>query len=325
MALIKKPKLLYVSYSSMSAFRKCPRFYYWKYVRRLEKRSLNVAFIVGRIMHTGIQTLFSDPDGAEKALKKKYNFEAQQARVEYPEMSTWEEDKLKENEYLTTGMLTSYRQYFSKFISGTKHIATEKAIKYQLNKRVMVVGKIDNILLNQAKRWMFEMKHLKSLDMDRVNAIKTDPQSGLYLEAHNRQEKEKSKQLDGIIYQIIRKPSIKQKKKESKREYFVRLSEWYHDQTDGLKMHLERIKGSFISGDAVMNTVDKVSQQIIDADFQKREFFQDFSACIRDWGRCSMYELCHGDEEKEIKLYTIRKKYKVKDGVDEDVAVVVED
>lgn len=320
--LIKKAKTLFVSYSSMSGFRKCPRYYYWKYVRRLEKRTFNMAFIVGRIMHHGIQTLFSDPKHADQEIRKKYKMEAQIARKEFPQISTWDEENLIAQEYLTTGMLNAFKVYFSKFLGATKHIATEKPLLYALNKRVTIVGKIDNIIANQQKKWIYELKNLKSLDMDRIKAIRTDPQSGLYLEVHNRQEK-KSDRLDGIIYKIIRKPQIRQKKKESRREFLVRLSEWYTDQTDGLKFHLERIKGSFISGEAVINTVEKVSQQMIDADREKENYFQDFSACVRDWGVCQMYDLCHGDEKANLKLYTIRKKYKVQDS--EEVATVVED
>lgn len=319
--LIKVLKPLFVSYSSMGGFRKCPRYYYWKYIRRLEKATFKLPFIVGRIMHHGIQVLFERPDDAIEEIKKKFNEEAKEARKKFPEMSTFEEEDLAAQAYLTTGMLASFRLYFRKFLGATKHIATEKPLKYQLNKRVVVVGKIDNIIENQRLKWIYELKNLKSLDMDRVKAIKTDPQSALYLEVHNRQEPKKNR-LDGIIYKIIRKPSIRKKKKESKREFMSRLGSWYQDQSDGLKFHLERIKGSFINGDAVINTVDKVSQQILDAGREKEAYFQDFSYCIHDWGKCAYYDLCHGDEQKNLPLFQIRKKYKVQD---DEVAAVVED
>lgn len=317
--LITKPKVLFVSYSSMGGFRKCPRYYYWKYIRRLEKATFKLPFIVGRIMHHGIQVLFEKPDDAISEIKKKFREEAQDARKKFPEMSTWDEEGLAAQEYLTTGMLAAFRVYFSKFLGRTKHIATEKTLQYSLNKRVTIVGKIDNIIENQRLRWIYELKNLKALDMDRVRAIKTDPQSALYLEVHNRQEKKKDR-LDGIIYKIIRKPSIRMKQKESRKEFMTRLGSWYQNQSDGLKFHLERIKGSFIDGDAVINTVEKVSQQMLDCGGKKDEYFQDFSYCMHDWGACTYYDLCHGDEEKNIVLYQIRKKYKVKD--DEEKTIV---
>lgn len=319
--LIKVLKPLYVSYSSIGNFRKCPRYYYWKYIRRLEKSTFTLPFIVGRIMHHGIQTLFSKPENAEKEIRKKFKEEAQDAREKFPQMSTWDEEGLAAQEYLTTGMLAAFRIYFSKFLGATKHIATEKTLKYAFSKKVTVVGKIDNIVANRGLKWIYELKNLKSLDMDRIRAIKTDPQSALYLEVYNRQEPKK-KRLDGIIYKIIRKPSIRMKKKESRREFNIRLGAWYQDQSDGLKFHLERIKGSFINGDAVVNTVEKVAEQILDCDREKENYFQDFSYCIHDWGFCQFYDLCHGDEKKNVVLYQIRKAYKVQD--DDKVVDVVD-
>lgn len=311
-------KQLFVSYSSMNAFRKCPRFYYWKYIRRLEKRSFKLPFIVGRIMHHGIQTLLSKPRSAEKEIHWKFKEEAQTARKEF-QLSPMQEDDLAAQEYSTIGMLNAYQNQYRKFLQGTKHVHTEFAIKYELNKRVVIVGKLDNVLENQGKLWDWELKNLKSLDMDRVKGIKTDPQTGLYFEVYNRMMKKAKDRLHGILYQIIRKPSIRQRKTESRREFLVRLQEWYASGEGGLKFHLERTKGSFISGEAVLNTVDKVSQQILGCK-EKDDYYQDFGRCVSEWDLCQFYGLCHGKEKDEMKLLTIRKKYNVEDDETANVA-----
>lgn len=321
---IKEKKKLFVSYSSINGFRRCPRYYYWKYIRRLERKIFKLPFIVGRIMHTGVQALFSDPDTAEKAIKKKYKEEAQKARTEFPEMAVYQEEDLNETEYVTLGMFKAFRVYYRKFLEGAKHVASEKAIRYDLNNRVVIVGAMDNIVESQKKNWGYELKNLKSLDMERVSAIKTDPQTSLYFPAHNRSVP-KQERLDGILYQIIRKPQIRQKKKESRGEYFRRLEEWYMDQTDGMKFHLERVKRDDIEarGEAMLKMVEKVSKQMLDAGFNKENYFQDQSYCIHEWGQCQFYDLCHGDEEKNIKLYQIRKKFKVQDN--EEAAIVADE
>jgi len=266
-------------------------------------------------MHHGIQTLLSDPQKAEKEIAKKYKDEAQTARKEFS-LSPYEEDDLAAQEYSTIGMLQAYRRKYSKFLADTEHVRTEHPIKYELNKQVVVVGQIDNVLLNRSLRWIWELKNLKSLDMDRVNSIKTDPQTGLYYKLYNLTAK-KADRLDGILYQIVRKPSIRRKQKESRREFLVRLQEWYSSEdSGGLKFHLERIKGSFISGDAVLNTIDKVTQQMLNCK-TKEDYFQDFGKCVSEWDKCAYYGLCHGNEAEEIKLLQIRKPYKVKQDDDE--------
>lgn len=310
---------LYISHSSMNAFRKCPRFYYWKYIRRLEKRTFKLPFIVGRIMHHGIQMLLRKPEDAEKEISAKFKEEAKKARKEFL-LSPIQEDDLAAQEYAVIGMLNAFRNHYSQFLKKTEHVMTEKSLRYELNKKVVIVGKIDSILLNQDLRWMWELKNLKSLDMDRIKGIKTDPQSALYRTVHNLTVK-KSERLDGILYQIIRKPQIRQKNKESRREFLERLQDWYSSSEGGMKFHLERTKGSFIQGDAVINMVTKVSEQIL-ACKKQEDYFQDSSRCVSEWDYCAYYGVCHGeDKKKEEKLLTIRKKYRIED---DETANVVE-
>ena len=216
---------LFVSYSSMSGFRKCPRYYYWKHVRRLEKIVLKIPFITGRIMHNGIQTLFSNPHRAEQIVKDSFKDEAQKARKQFPQMEIRDEEKLAEQAFTTIGMLRAFRYHYAKFLKATRHIKTEKELQYDLNSKVTVVGKIDNILENQGANYIYELKNLKSLDMHRVQGIRTDPQSSLYHTINNLVETKKANKVDGIIYQIIRKPSIRQKKSESKGEFLRRLED----------------------------------------------------------------------------------------------------
>ena len=312
---------LFVSYSSMNSFRKCPRYYWWKHIRRLEKPEFKIPFIVGRIMHHGIQTLFSKPEIAEKETLKAFKAEVVKARKEFPLIDMRQEEELVQQECITTGMVKAFKYRFSKFLSQTKHIATEKSLVYPLNKQVTIVGKIDNILQNQGKRYVYELKNLKSLDRARVEGIKTDPQTGLYVEVHNRITKKKTDWVSGIIYKIIRKPQIRQKKNESKGQFLKRLQDWYMESDGDIKMHLERLNKPFIDGASVLNTVDKVTQQMLQCK-TKEDYYQDFSACIRDWGRCSMYELCHeGETPANLKLYRPRPKFQVEpdNAVEEDV------
>lgn len=299
---------LFVSFSSMSGFRKCPRYYFWKHVRRLEKPKLSVPFITGRIMHHGIQTLFSAPEKADSEIKKSFKSEAQKARKQFPEMEIRDEENLAQQQFTTVGMLKAFRSHYSRFLQKTKHVATEKELRYELSKKVVVVGKIDNILNNSGLNYIFELKNLKSLDMKRVESIKTDPQSSLYFTINNLIEKKKENKVDGIIYQVIRKPSIRQKQKESRGEFLRRLEDWYSSGEGGLKFHLERLKKPFISGEAVLNTLRKVTDLML-ACKTKDDYYQDFNYCIHEWGQCQFYGLCHGNEKAEMKLMQIRPKH----------------
>lgn len=305
--------MLWVSYSSMSAFRKCPRFYYWKHIRRLERHVLKIPYVVGRIMHHGIQTLLESPKIAIEETRKKFKEEAKETRKKYPEISIDDEQELAQQEFVTVGMIRAYISHYSQFLKKTEHIATEKTIQYQLNKKVMIVGKIDNIIRNQNANYIYELKNLKSLDMERIQGIKTDGQSSLYFELNNLMETKKEHKVDGIIYNIIRKPQIRQKKKESKGEFLRRLEDWYQSGEGGLKFHLERLKQPFIDGKAVLNTVKCVTDLMLQFGMEKEKYYQDFNYCIHEWGKCQFYGLCHGNEKQEMKLLQIRPKFKVQE------------
>ena len=311
---------LFVSYSSMSSFRKCPRFYYWKHIRRLEKQKLNIAFMVGRIMHHGIQTLFSNPSQAVDETKKKFKEEAKETRKKFIEIGADDEQEIAQQEFVTVGMIRAYITHYSQFLKGAKHIATEKSLQYDLNKKVVVVGKIDNIIHSQGRNCIYELKNLRSLDYERIESIKTDPQSSLYYEINNRIETKKENKVEGILYNIIRKPQIRQKKSESKGEFLRRLEDWYSSGDGGLKFHMERLKKPFIPGENVINTVKAVTDLMLRYK-SKEDYYQDFGYCVHEWSRCQFYELCHGGGEtkENLKLYQIRPKFKVQtDGGSED-------
>jgi len=50
---------LYLSYSALSAYRHCPKRYYWKYVRRLEESQEAPALRIGRVVHDVLGNLYS--------------------------------------------------------------------------------------------------------------------------------------------------------------------------------------------------------------------------------------------------------------------------
>lgn len=300
---------LYVSYSSMTAFRNCPRFYFYRHIKRYQLRSFNIPYLVGRVMHTAIQALLNQPKTAEKILQEKYQQEKKQARKDFPTMSVRDEEELIAQEAITLGILRAFKKRYSQFLSATKHIATEKLLIYPLNKQVMVVAKLDNVVFNQNQYYLYELKNLKSLDMERVETIRTDPQTSLYFKIHNLVEKKFK--LGGILYNIVRKPSIRQKQKETRGEFLNRLSDWYEDDAE-YKFHLERLKKPFVSGDAVMNTVTKITDRMLNCK-SVHDYYQDFNFCIHEWGKCEFYALCHrgGETKENMKLIQIRPRYQV--------------
>lgn len=301
---------LYASYGSMSSFIQCRRYYWYKHIRRLERAVLKIPFVVGRIVHHGIQTLFKSypkVEVAEKEIRKKYKEESKKARKEFA-ISAEDDQELAQTEYVTSGMLKAYSIHHAAFLKNSKHVATEKSLIYQLSDKVTIVAKLDNIIENKEKLYDYELKTTKGIDMQKIKSIKTDPQTSLGFALHNLLEKKK---LSGIIYDIIKKPQIRQKKNESKKEFNSRLLNWYADN-ESLKFHIERIEKPLISVESVMNTAEKVTSEMLRTK-TKEDYYQNFKYCIHEWGPCPYYPLCHegGETPANLKLYRSRPKYQV--------------
>jgi len=75
--------VLHVSYSSMDDFRKCPRYYWYKRIRKLDRPSFNIHFLVGRVVHVGVYWLFRKPEKAIKRMLDNYKEEVEPARREF--------------------------------------------------------------------------------------------------------------------------------------------------------------------------------------------------------------------------------------------------
>ncbi len=308
---------LHISVSSLQDFMMCRRLYYYKRIKKYEKVVYNLPFIVGRVVHIGLAALLRKskdpktkrPNAIElmKAEFKKEKAEAMKKFVLLPE----EIDKLNMQEFITEGMLLAYEKKYGKMIADMTYLGGEVEGALQFSDDVVFVMKMDNIVRVRAKKILHELKTSKTITPDYVKRIQTDLQTAIYFHFHNIIFE--NEPIQEVMYDIIKKPGIKLKKKESKPEYLIRLQEWYNKPDDGSAFHIERFKEPKISADDVINTVDKVSKEMLMAK-SKEDYYQDFEKCHSYYGDvCPMYSLCHdGGESKENLLsFEVRKSYHV--------------
>lgn len=310
--------MLHLSVSSVQDWMTCKRLYYFKRIKKYEKTAYNLPFIVGRVVHEGLAALMNkskDPKtGKPNVLAKmkevfvKERLMAQKQYVLSPEQLA----ELDRQEFVTRGMLTAYATKYSKMIRDMELMGSEVEGALQISDNATIVIKMDNIAKIRAKKVLHELKTTKAITPDYIKRIQTDLQTATYFHVHNIVFEDEK--IDEIMYDVIRKPSIKQKKKETIPEYMNRLAEWYKKPDDyGGVFHIERFKTPGISESDTLNTMTKVSEEMLRCK-EKDDYYQDFDKCHSYFGDvCPMYALCHeGGETKENLLqYTIRKPYKV--------------
>lgn len=308
--------LLHISISSMSDFMTCRRLYYWKRIKKYDRAMFSVPFLVGRIVHDGIRALISTKNVSQAVdvVEKSYVREVESIKKIHI-LSQEQKEDIEEQRYVTKAMVESYAARYSKLIKDAEHVQSEVEGHIQLSDSVVFVFKVDNLIMVRGKKILHELKTSKYITPDYVKHIQTDRQTASYFYAYNTVYP-KSK-IDEIMYDIIRKPSIRQKKNESYAAYLSRLKEWYRNPEDMSIFHIERYTKPVVDEYNTLNTIDKVSKEISKCK-SIDDYYQNTEYCHSYYGnRCPYYELCHegGESPANLKLYQERKQYTINRGV----------
>jgi len=308
---------LHMSVSSTQDFLTCRRLYYYKRIKKYEKTQYNMPFIVGRVVHEGLAAVMAKKPNAIELMTEVYKKERKIA-IDTFGLSVEQIEELDMQEFTTKGMLLAYRTKYAKMIADMKLLGSEVEGAIDIGNDVTFVIKLDNIVKVRNKKILHELKTTKQITPDYVKRIQTDLQTAVYYHFHNIIWPEDP--IVEVMYDVIRKPGIRRKKAsknkpaESKEAFLQRLKEWYVQpgDTDSV-FHIERFKTPGIEEEAVVNTVVKVSEEMLRSK-TKEDYYQDFDKCHSYYGDvCPMYALCHqgGETKENLVLYTIRKSYHV--------------
>lgn len=314
---------LHMSVSSVQDWLVCRRLYYYKRIKKYEKTSYNLPFIVGRVVHEGLAAVLSksiDPktkkSNAIEIMSAVYRKERKLA-IDTFGLNPEQIEELDMQEFTTKGMLLAYQTKYAKMISDMRLLGSEVEGAIELGNDVTFVIKLDNIVKVRNRKILHELKTTKQITPDYVKRIQTDIQTAVYFHFHNIIWPEDP--IQEVMYDVIRKPSIHRKKAskhkpaETKLAFLERLQEWYKKPDDMSVFHIERFKTPGIEEDAVVNTVVKVSEEMLRCK-EKEDYYQDFDKCSAYFGgQCDYYELCHqgGEISSNLVLYQIRKSYHV--------------
>lgn len=302
--------MLHISVTSLEDFMTCRRLYYWKRIKKYDRAQFSVPFLVGRVVHQGMNYLFEKKPDALDLTKKFFKQEKKVVQNTFT-LTEKQAHTLNEQEFVTIGMLAAYKRKYGAMLKDAKLIASEVEGALQFGDNVTFVIKMDNLLRIRQKKVLHELKTSKYITPEYVKMIQTARQTAVYYHAYNMIFEESP--IDEIMYDVIRKPSIKQKKGESYPAFQQRLIEWYDRPDDMACFHVERFKQPLITQDAIFNTIQKVSEEMLRSK-DKEDYYECHTSCASYYGDvCPYYELCHegGETKENMVLYQIRKPYHV--------------
>lgn len=300
-----------LSFSSLSAYLRCPRLFWYQAIRKLEFVSIKIPFVIGNHVNEGLHEIYKKNPNAIKDVMKKFNVDKKNLLMT-PGITPKIIEDLEESEMVIRALLKTYGDIYKKHIEKTKHVHTEFEIKYQFDKRVTIKGFIDNVLKQSGKLFVHEVKTTSFLTSDYISRIQISLQIHMYFYFYNILNEVP---MHGIIYDVLRKPSIRQKQKETREEYLERLYMYYDDpQKQAESFYMETISKPLLSKDRVMNTITHVVKQIEQVKTLD-DFYPNDSACYVGNYKCEFFDICHMGENR-LSLFNYREnRLKPKDEV----------
>lgn len=314
-----------ITYSLLSSFAWCPEKFRLGYVERWTPVKTGKAMDFGNIVHAALEHVytklavnvnlgitavsvgsFSEEELCQQELKKYLAnaYTADRLRLQQnPTGDPNEFDELEETHGLVYVTLESYFKNWIEDFAEVKFIAMEEefAVPYVLKdgRTITLKGKRDAVWRpNSEKLWLQETKTKSRIDEDKLNdKMSFELQVQLYLYCLEHDYKEKP---GGVVYNIIRRSLLRQKKSERRVDFLKRISddiaerpEWYFirnhisftdDEIRRFKLELGKRLEAFIYA------------------WENRNFYRESNACDVIGRICPFLCICSGSPIKG--LYT---------------------
>lgn len=279
--------------SNIGLFKNCRKAWYYRNIKELVPLFESEARGIGTAVHKGLET-----GSIEAALASFDNtFPSDQD----------EADALETNRVIVQAMLEGYFERFGVGFPNAEERKPEAKFAVPIinprtgakSKTFQLAGKADDLLKLDGIWWLVEYKTAGQVGRSYIDRLMLDTQITTYIYAIQRQFQI---QIAGVIYRILRKPSIRQTKKENINQFLNRLVADYKERPE-FYFFEERLYRSQEDLAEFEAELWQLTQDILKC---QREglWYKNTSRC-GDWGACPYIPLCTLRPEAET-LYKTR-------------------
>lgn len=254
-----------ISASGLSLFRSCPKAYEYKYVKRYVRidQQETEQLTIGKAFHSILEGEPIMPDLDEKT------WLSIEASADYVKNSY----KIKALKNKTLAQVD-------------KNTMKE----YELDD-AGYIGYIDLVILDDKNGdTLVDYKYVSSLDY--ADAYRISDQTKLYPWLYTRQT---GRKVNKFIYLCVVKPTIRQRKEETKQDYFERMREWYGNYDN-------KIGEIVIEKDELqeLNLERNKDLEIFNYLRENELFWRNNGSCNKYNTQCAYYPICYKEEDWEI-------------------------
>lgn len=209
-----------LTYSRIRMYLNCPAAEYLRYKASLVPRLKgSTARLLGSAVHKGLET-----GNIDEALAL---FDTVQP------VSQEEQDQLDLDRVTCRAMLLGAKKAFEPLENMQHEVEFNLPILNPQTGRAgrlfRLAGKVDGICTKDGETWLVEYKTASTITKAYIDRLGIDGQITTYMHAMQRVL---GKPIAGVIYRIIRKPSIRQGQKETLEQYCKRLEEDYQNRPE---------------------------------------------------------------------------------------------
>ncbi len=297
--------------SKAVTFANCHRKFYWTYVRNMVPKAIRMPFWVGDVYHVGLEWFFKGMSPSE-VLKKidKYMEDTLKDHFVPPDKMP-EIDRMKA---VIPAMLKSFFHVMAKRVSQwkIKHAELPFAVNLEKDNFMLVpfVGKVDLVFEEKGVLCVVEHKTSAQPTSDYFDRLPFDLQVMCYPVGVREST---GLTIKKVIYNVVRKSALRQKKNETFKEFLNRLVNDYVERDD-FYFHVKDILYNKKHVDAAMADLIRITEEIWtyydalgkEGVLKKEEWYRNSDYCFR-WGRCPYYFLCrYGEKTNMMRLFKQR-------------------
>lgn len=220
-----------ITYTMLSRFMVCRERFRLSAVEGWSETGLQAALEFGSAFHRCLE----NPKSSPEKITRQYQAERVASKALF-------RNQLQEFETLmgiVEAVVHGYRSIYSDDDAKTKTTVFHEEkfdIQYALSlpvnyREVRLRGRFDHVFRDKlGKLWLLETKTKSDIDDDGISrTLSQDLQTMLYVSALEKMTGEK---VAGVVYNVIRRPALRQKKSESIRQFVLRVKQTVLEQAD---------------------------------------------------------------------------------------------
>tara|TARA_Y100001956_G_scaffold82424_1_gene103264 strand:+ start:4783 stop:5694 length:912 start_codon:yes stop_codon:yes gene_type:complete len=285
-------KTVKISHSKLSDFNKCKRFYKYRYLDELIPKKTKSALQFGSIFHEAVEALY-----------KGFSIETIQEKIkqtiESIDKSFFDQKDCDDLEWCAVVLKSAIQAWKKRFYDEDKKQNIEIVELEQKHSKIPVKNPLngrrskfrfsfisDMLVRINGNLWLVEYKTASQVGNSYINRLDIDSQISAYLVFLEEKYKES---IEGVIYRILKKPSIRIRKNETKNAFYERLNALFGNETDNYLIEYRFSRTNEELRDFKLDLWEQANY--LDQCEKKKMFPRNTSSCMQ-FGTCSYFYLC---------------------------------